>query len=185
MLDMSTISVQEMAQDPIGCLKRVEAGETLIVVRDDQPIAQLKPPPDPFDERLPYGEPPQLTAPEDIGKGAAQPRWAAVLAALAAENVWVEVDNVCAYLDHFSDAADGLVSIAQSTRKEFGTGVKLTLIINRDPEIDNKYLKLLVNFANYSPDILSRIDAILAAHHDELGDLQGYILVIPHFPRVQ
>jgi antitoxin (DNA-binding transcriptional repressor) of toxin-antitoxin stability system len=182
---MSTISVQEMAQDPLGCLKRVEAGETLIVLRDDQPVAQIKPPPDPFDERLPYGEPPQLTAPEDIAKIAAKSRWSLVLSALAAQNVWVEVGNVCAYLDHFPDVADALVSIAQSTRKEFGPDVRLSLVINRDPEIDDKYLRLDVGFSTYSPNNLERIRAISAAHEDQLWDKKGHILLMPDYPLVQ
>jgi antitoxin (DNA-binding transcriptional repressor) of toxin-antitoxin stability system len=182
---MSTISVQEMAQDPLGCLKRVEAGETLIVLRDDQPVAQIKPPPDPFDERLPYGEPPQLTAPKDIAKIAVKPRWSAVLSALATQNVWVEVDNVCAYLDHFPDVADALVSLAQSTRKEFGPDVKLILVINRDPEFDDKFLVLCVNFVTYSPDNLERIRAISAAHDDQLWDKKGHILLMPDHPLIQ
>jgi antitoxin (DNA-binding transcriptional repressor) of toxin-antitoxin stability system len=135
---MNTISVQEMEQDPLGCLKRVEAGETLIVVRDDHAVAEIKPPSDPFHQPLPYGEPPELTAPQDIDTSGAKPRWAKLLAALAAQNIWVEVDNVCAYLDHFPDVADALVAIAQSTRKEFGPDAKLALEINRDPEIDDK-----------------------------------------------
>jgi antitoxin (DNA-binding transcriptional repressor) of toxin-antitoxin stability system len=40
---MSTISVNEIQQDPLACLRRVEAGETLLVVRDEQPVAEIKP----------------------------------------------------------------------------------------------------------------------------------------------
>jgi antitoxin (DNA-binding transcriptional repressor) of toxin-antitoxin stability system len=174
-----------MEQDPLGCLKRVEAGETLIVVRDDQPVAEIKPPSDPFDQPLPYGQRPVFTAPEDIGKVTSQSRWATLLAALAAQNIWVEVDNVCAYLDHFPDVADALVAIAQSTRKEFGPDAKLTLEINRDPEIDDKYLKIRVILAEYSPNVLERIRAIGDAHEDQLWDKKGYILLMPDYPRIQ
>jgi hypothetical protein len=174
-----------MAQDPLGCLKRVEAGETLIVVRGDQRVAEIKPPSDPFDQPLPYGEAPQLTAPDAIGKSGAKPRWAGLLAALAAQNIWVEVDNVCAYLDHFPDVAHVLVAIAQSTRKEFGPEAKLTLEINRDPEIDDKYLLLRVVLTEHSPDVMERIRAVAAAHEDQLWDKKGHILLMPDYPRIQ
>lgn len=41
--DMNTISIQEIQQDPLGCLSRVEAGETLQVVRGAQVVAEIKP----------------------------------------------------------------------------------------------------------------------------------------------
>jgi antitoxin (DNA-binding transcriptional repressor) of toxin-antitoxin stability system len=40
---MTSISVQEIQRDPLGCLHRVEAGETLLVVRDGHPVAEIKP----------------------------------------------------------------------------------------------------------------------------------------------
>ncbi|MGH7201158.1 MAG: type II toxin-antitoxin system Phd/YefM family antitoxin [Planctomycetaceae bacterium] len=40
---MTTISIQEIQRDPLGYLNRVEAGETLLVVRDDHPVAEIKP----------------------------------------------------------------------------------------------------------------------------------------------
>jgi prevent-host-death family protein len=40
---MSTISVQELQQDPGALLDRVEAGEHLVVVRDGRPVAELRP----------------------------------------------------------------------------------------------------------------------------------------------
>jgi antitoxin (DNA-binding transcriptional repressor) of toxin-antitoxin stability system len=42
---MTTISVREMERDPLGCLRRVEEGETLLVVRDDRAVAEIKPVP--------------------------------------------------------------------------------------------------------------------------------------------
>ncbi len=166
-----------MAQDPLGCLKRVEAGETLTVLRDNQPVAQIKPPPDPFDEPLPYGEKPVLTAPEEIVKNGAKPRWAKLLTDLAALNIWVEVDNVSMYLDHFLDMADPLVAISRRVRQEFGPDAKLMLTINRDPEFDDKYLKLCVSSSTHRPDLNERIDAITAAFDDQLWDKKGYLRV--------
>ncbi len=40
---MTMISVLEIQKDPLGCLGRVEAGESLLVVRGDRPVAEIKP----------------------------------------------------------------------------------------------------------------------------------------------
>jgi antitoxin (DNA-binding transcriptional repressor) of toxin-antitoxin stability system len=40
---MSTISIQEIQRDPRSFLGRVEAGEVLVVVRGDQPVAEVRP----------------------------------------------------------------------------------------------------------------------------------------------
>ncbi len=206
---MSTISVEEMEQDSLGCLKRVEAGETLTVLRDNQQVAEIKPPsnaaqpPLPYGQgpeltskrgrvqrpkrrkRLPYGQPPKLMSPADIGKIASQPRWEKLLAELAAQNICVEVEPVCAYLDDFPDVAEALIAICRSTRKEFGPDTPLTLEINRDPEIDDRYLKLRVSLPDFSPDIDQRLRSVADAHAEQLWDKKGYILVTPHFPRVR
>jgi prevent-host-death family protein len=40
---MSTVSVQELQQNPAALLDRVEAGERLVLVRDGRPVAELRP----------------------------------------------------------------------------------------------------------------------------------------------
>jgi prevent-host-death family protein len=40
---MSTISLQELQQNPDALLDRVEAGEHLVVVRGGRPVAELRP----------------------------------------------------------------------------------------------------------------------------------------------
>lgn len=40
---MSTVSPQELQQDPDALLDRVEAGEHLVVVRGGRPVAELRP----------------------------------------------------------------------------------------------------------------------------------------------
>jgi antitoxin (DNA-binding transcriptional repressor) of toxin-antitoxin stability system len=40
---MSTISIHDVQRDPLACLRRVEEGETLVVVRDERPVAEIKP----------------------------------------------------------------------------------------------------------------------------------------------
>ena len=106
--------------------------------------------------------------------------------AFAISRVWAsEVEPVCAYLDDFPDVADALIAICRSTRKEFGPDTPLTLEINRDPEIDDRYLKLRVSLPDFSPDIDQRLRSVADAHAEQLWDKEGYILVTPHFPRVR
>ncbi len=40
---MNTITIHEIQQDPLGAIRRVEAGEILVVVRDEQAVAEIKP----------------------------------------------------------------------------------------------------------------------------------------------
>jgi antitoxin (DNA-binding transcriptional repressor) of toxin-antitoxin stability system len=52
---MTTISVQEMQRDPLGLLRRVEAGETVLVTRDQRAVAEMKPVPVRASEPRPFG----------------------------------------------------------------------------------------------------------------------------------
>jgi len=51
---MSTVTLQELQQNPAALLDRVEAGEHLLVIRNGHPVAELRPvtarrpPPRPF-----------------------------------------------------------------------------------------------------------------------------------------
>lgn len=40
---MAIINVSDIQSDPLGYLRRVENGETLIVVRGDHPVAEISP----------------------------------------------------------------------------------------------------------------------------------------------
>jgi antitoxin (DNA-binding transcriptional repressor) of toxin-antitoxin stability system len=40
---MSTISIQEIQRDPLAFFRRVEAGEAFVVVRDEHPLAEVRP----------------------------------------------------------------------------------------------------------------------------------------------
>ena len=40
---MTTISVDEIQRDLLGYLSRVQAGETLVILQEDKPVAELKP----------------------------------------------------------------------------------------------------------------------------------------------
>jgi len=52
---MTTISVQDIQRDPSALLRRVEAGEPFLIVRDDQPVAEVKPLPPPGRQPRPFG----------------------------------------------------------------------------------------------------------------------------------
>ena len=40
---MLNVTVDEIQSDPLKYLRQVEAGETLIIIRSNQPIAELRP----------------------------------------------------------------------------------------------------------------------------------------------
>jgi antitoxin (DNA-binding transcriptional repressor) of toxin-antitoxin stability system len=52
---MSTISVQEIQSNPQGFVGRVEAGETLLVLRDERPVAEVRPLPSSGTQPRPFG----------------------------------------------------------------------------------------------------------------------------------
>jgi antitoxin (DNA-binding transcriptional repressor) of toxin-antitoxin stability system len=52
---MATTSVSEIQQDFLGYLHRVEQGETILVVQDNRPIAELRPVGPMLTEPRPYG----------------------------------------------------------------------------------------------------------------------------------
>lgn len=52
---MTTISVGEIERDPDGYLRRVEAGEAFLIVRNDRPVAEIKPVPNRPDHPRPIG----------------------------------------------------------------------------------------------------------------------------------
>jgi antitoxin (DNA-binding transcriptional repressor) of toxin-antitoxin stability system len=62
-----TISVQEIQRDPLGTLGRVEAGETLLVLRDDHPVAEIRPVSAITDSPRPFGlAAGEFTVPDDF-----------------------------------------------------------------------------------------------------------------------
>jgi antitoxin (DNA-binding transcriptional repressor) of toxin-antitoxin stability system len=52
---MSAISVQDIERDPQAFLRRVEAGESLVVVRDECPLAEVRPLPQRATRLRPFG----------------------------------------------------------------------------------------------------------------------------------
>jgi antitoxin (DNA-binding transcriptional repressor) of toxin-antitoxin stability system len=64
---MTTVSILEIQRDPLGYLRRVEDGETLVVLRGEQPVAEIKPLAPPARQPRPFGLcAGQFTVPEDF-----------------------------------------------------------------------------------------------------------------------
>lgn len=42
---MKSVTIEEIKRDPIQYLNQVEAGETLLITRSNQPVAELRPVP--------------------------------------------------------------------------------------------------------------------------------------------
>ncbi|NJL54497.1 type II toxin-antitoxin system Phd/YefM family antitoxin [bacterium] len=40
---MLNVTIDEIQRDPLKYLRQVEAGETLVIIRSDKPIAELRP----------------------------------------------------------------------------------------------------------------------------------------------
>jgi antitoxin (DNA-binding transcriptional repressor) of toxin-antitoxin stability system len=52
---MSTIGVQELQSDLLAFLRRVEAGESFLVLSGQHPLAEVRPVPAPASEPRPFG----------------------------------------------------------------------------------------------------------------------------------
>jgi antitoxin (DNA-binding transcriptional repressor) of toxin-antitoxin stability system len=66
---MSTISVQDIQRDLLTFLRRVEAGESFLVVRDDHPLAEVRPVATPANQPRPFGLcAGQFTVPADFDR---------------------------------------------------------------------------------------------------------------------
>ncbi len=52
---MSTITLQELQHDPLGLVRRVEAGESILVTRNNLPVAELRPVPAARSGGRPFG----------------------------------------------------------------------------------------------------------------------------------
>ncbi|MFI5379166.1 MAG: type II toxin-antitoxin system Phd/YefM family antitoxin [Tepidisphaerales bacterium] len=52
---MSAITVQDLERDPEDFVRRLEAGESLVVVRDECPLAEVRPLPSRARQSRPFG----------------------------------------------------------------------------------------------------------------------------------
>jgi antitoxin (DNA-binding transcriptional repressor) of toxin-antitoxin stability system len=62
-----TISIEQLQRDVEAYFSRVEAGETLVITRGGQPVAEIKPPFEAMREPRPFGlAAGEFTAPDDF-----------------------------------------------------------------------------------------------------------------------
>lgn len=52
---MGTISLQDIQNDPLAFLRRVEAGEAFVVFQDERPLAEVRPLTKPATQLRPFG----------------------------------------------------------------------------------------------------------------------------------
>lgn len=52
---MDTISVHEIQRDLLAFLRRIESGESFLVVRDERPLAEVRPVPPSTAQPRPFG----------------------------------------------------------------------------------------------------------------------------------
>jgi antitoxin (DNA-binding transcriptional repressor) of toxin-antitoxin stability system len=66
---MRTISVQDLQRDLLTFLRRVEAGESFLVVNGEHPLAEVRPVPAPATQPRPFGLcAGQFTVPPDFDR---------------------------------------------------------------------------------------------------------------------
>jgi hypothetical protein len=90
-------------------------------------------------------------------------------------------EEVAAYLDSHPDLAAVLPSVCAQARQEFGDAATLSLEVHRDPEIDDRYLTLLVRLPSYADTTLERIDRVSQPFEEDLCRSSGYFLVTTDF----
>lgn len=84
---------------------------------------------------------------------------------------------VHAYLSKHRKLAQLLPAICRRMREEFGPRAELVLDVNRDPEFEDPYLKLVVRLACYERTMASRIDSIWNKFEKDLCDIPGWLLI--------
>jgi len=86
-------------------------------------------------------------------------------------------EHVRAYLTRFPGLVPHVLPTVERARREFGDAAELTLTINDDPESYDPYLKMYISLPSYSPDTMSRIDALQEPLDEATADLDGFFLV--------
>jgi hypothetical protein len=89
--------------------------------------------------------------------------------------------HVLGYLDKHHDLAEVVPSVCGKAREEFGDEAELMLEVYRDPEIDDRYLKLRVRLPTYEVGTMARLDGVSAPFDEDLCRVTGYLLVTTDF----
>ena len=117
---------------------------------------------------------------EVVGTG--PPSWPSLLSELAAFSVAIpERLAVQLYMAAHPDILDPTLLLCRHARQEFGPSASLSLQLNRDREIEDKYPILMVRLLDYSNDTMRRIDSVMDRSEDSLEGTSGTILVTTDF----
>jgi hypothetical protein len=74
-----------------------------------------------------------------------------------------------------------ITKIIKLKRVEFGDSAQLSLQINRDPEIDNEFLKFYIRQNEYSTDFMDKIDRLQEKYFEDLHKYDIWLLVSTDF----
>ncbi len=85
------------------------------------------------------------------------------------------------YLYSHPDMVNFVKRISETTRDYFGDSAYLTLELYKDPEIDDKYLTLLINDRNAPGLILDKIYKIIEGYEKDFSELSGWLMLGPDY----
>src|SRR5438128_1957438 len=92
--------------------------------------------------------------------------------------------EVRAYLKKHARLAKLVSPICLRARGEFGPEAELSLLVSKDPEIDDRYLKLLIRLPSYDSSVMGRIDSIWDQFESDLWNIPGWLLVTSDYRRL-
>ncbi len=85
------------------------------------------------------------------------------------------------YLSEHAGLRSILGPVCQRMRSEFGPHAELSLIVYRDPEIQDRYLTLYVRQRKYDSNIIDRIEQISAEFEAGVSASSGHLLISTDF----
>jgi hypothetical protein len=85
--------------------------------------------------------------------------------------------DIMQYLTDFPDVAPIIGSLLGAARHEFGRNAELLLELYRDPDINDKYLKVCIRVPKYDETVRRRLEVISRSHEDLLSSASGYVTI--------
>ena len=93
--------------------------------------------------------------------------------------------EVLAYCRARPFLARELPRISARARAFFGTGAELSLVVYKDPEIDDRYLTMYVRTDPLQADLMDRIEELNREFHEGWNPDWGYLLLTTDFRKPQ
>lgn len=85
------------------------------------------------------------------------------------------------YLASHRALAKIMPKVCEQARREFGQEAELSLSVRRDPEIDDRYLRLCIRLPAYDDRTIARMDTVTDVFDDELCRASGCLLLTTDF----